>query len=219
MALQKIAHPLINAGFPVPHETFGVADANGDGFADIVLARRDASPTDRLNANGNLRTFLMQGDGLGALTVTGQAFIFDLPGLEYNFLGFGLLDQNQRADLLFEKTSVTNTGLIQARLMEATTVPIGTTALTLPFYITNLGTTNSYIGNGKFDSDVNTDLVVINNSTGQVRAILLDMDPSNTGNASLADRAADLTTGSAFPVVLDGIEWANRATGAVTFAP
>jgi hypothetical protein len=217
MTLLAIAHPLINAGFPVPHETFGVADANGDGFADIVLARRDASPTDRLNANGNLRTFLMQGDGLGALTVTGQAFIFDLPGLEYNFLGFGLLDQNQRADLLFEKTSVTNTGLIQARLMEATTVPIGTTALTLPFYITNLGTTNSYIGNGKFDSDVNTDLVVINNSTGQVRAILLDMDPSNTGNASLADRAADLTTGSAFPVVLDGIEWANRATGAVTF--
>jgi hypothetical protein len=219
MALLKIAHPLINAGFAVPHEVFGVADVNIDGFADIVLARRDADPATRANANGNLRTFLMQGDGLGALTVTGQAFIFDLPGLEYNFLGFGLLDQNQRADLLFEKTSVTNTGLIQARLMEATTVPIGTTALTLPFYITNLGTTNSYIGNGKFDSDVNTDLVVINNSTGQVRAILLDMDPSNTGNASLADRAADLTTGSAFPVVLDGIEWANRATGAVTFAP
>jgi hypothetical protein len=102
------------------------------------------------------------------------------------------------------------------RTFPAPTSPIGG-ALSLPFYITNLGTTSSYIGNGKFDSDVNTDLVVINNSTGQVRAVLLDLDPSNTGNASLADRAADLTTGSAFPVVLDGVEWANRATGAVTF--
>ena len=218
-------HPLINvpfegctgACFGAPHETFGVADANGDGFADIVLARRDASPTDRPNANGNLRTFLMQGDGLGALTVTGQAFIFDLPGLEYNFLGFGLLDQNQRADLLFEKISGGNVGLIQARLMGCCGVAGNTTALTLPFYITNLGTTNSYIGNGKFDSDVNTDLVVINNTTGQVRAVLLNMDPSDTGNASLADRAVDLKKGSAFPVVLDGIEWANRAAGAATF--
>jgi hypothetical protein len=213
MALLKIAHPLINAGFPVPHEVFGVADVNIDGFADIVLARRDADPATRPNANGNLRTFLMQGDGLGALTVSGQAFAFDLPTLDYDFVGFAQLDRRYGADLLFEKTSGTNAGLIQARLMEDPDAMV----LSLPYYITNVGTTSSYIGNGLFDGDLDADLVLINNTTGFVRVVLLDMDPSGNGFVPPTDRASVLTKGRTFPVKLDGIEWANRATGAVTF--
>ncbi|HIG71424.1 MAG TPA: hypothetical protein EYQ46_15555 [Myxococcales bacterium] len=215
MALLKIAHPLINAGFLVPHEVFGVADVNIDGFADIVLARRDADPATRPNANGNLRTFLMQGDGLGGLTVSGQAFAFDLPTLDYDFVGFVQLDRRYGADLLFEKTSGTNAGLIQARLMEDPDAMV----LSLPYYITNVGTTSSYIGNGLFDGDLDADLVLINNTTGFVRVVLLDMDPSGNGFVPPTDRGSVLTKGRTFPVVLDGIEWANRATGAVTFAP
>jgi hypothetical protein len=204
MALQKIAHPLINAGFGAPHEAFGVADANGDGFADIVLARRDADPATRPNANGNLRTFLMQGDGVDSISVSGQAFAFDLPGPEYNFVGFA---GAPRLLLLFEKTSGTNAGLIQARIVEDTSA----SALSLPFYVVNLGNTSlSYIGNGLFDGDINTDFAFINNTSGIVHTVLLE---------AFSTRDVDMFKSRVFPVDLtNGAEvWANRATGAVTF--
>ncbi|MFP8871984.1 MAG: hypothetical protein VCB43_11595, partial [Myxococcota bacterium] len=203
-----------NAGFPVPHETFGVADANGDGFADIVLARRDADPATRPNANGGGGTFLMQGDGFGALTVSGQAFAFDLPTLDYDFVGFALLrkDHAAAADLLFEKTSGANAGLIQARLMQGGQA----NALSLPFYVVNLRNTSlSYIGNGSFDSDIFTDFAFINDTSGVVHTVLLDQ-PST--------RDVDMFKSRTFPVdLINGPDpsdaWANRATGAVTFAP
>jgi hypothetical protein len=204
MALQKIAHPLINAGFGAPHEAFGVADANGDGFADIVLARRDADPATRPNANGNLRTFLMQVDGLDSISVSGQAFAFDLPGPEYNFVGFA---GAPRLLLLFEKTSGTNAGLIQARIVEDTSA----SALSLPFYVVNLGNTSlSYIGNGLFDGDINTDFAFINNTSGIVHTVLLE---------AFSTRDVDMFKSRTFPVdLINETEiWANRATGAVFF--
>lgn len=204
MQLMQIAHPL-NAEAPTfanPLVIFGVADANGDGHSDVVLANR----TQR-----NLRTFLMQEDATFGISVLEQKFAFKLPANDNDFLGFALLDPGARADLIFANNSGSE-GLVQARLMQA-----NAEGLSLPYYLTNMETTREYVGNGLFDSDTETDLVVQTIANGQVRVILLEMDADDSGVVDTSDRGLDLTKSSTYPVRLDPADWESRTTGAVTF--
>lgn len=206
MELMQIAHPLNVGSFPNPLEIFGVADADGDGHSDIILANR----TQR-----NLRTFLMgnavDGEGLPTITVSAQKFAFKLPANDNDFIGFALINPGSRADLVFANNSGSE-GLIQTRLMEA-----NAEGLSLPYYLTNIGTTHKYVGSGLFDSDTETDLVVQTIANGQVRVLLLEMDADDSGVVDTDDRGLDLTKSSTFPVRLDPTQWLERSTGPVTF--
>lgn len=196
MELMRIAHPLTVSAPPAPSglEVFGVADANGDGYADIFLANR----TERY-----LRIFLLEEDATKGIAVSGQRFIFALPELDFDFLGFARIDPGNLADLIFIKNGGPDKGLLQVGLMTADPTGVGSA-----FYPAHLGTKFDYVGSGLFDSDTETDLLVRRNSgtsEGQLEVLLLEID-----------QAVKLK-GTAFPVLLDPVDWEKRTTGAVVF--
>jgi len=199
MQLMKIAHPLI-VGLPTapsapPNlEVLGVADANGDGFADILLADR---------TNRYMRVFLIRDDATKGIEVVAQRFVFGLPENDFEFLGFALIDPGSRADLIFISNGAADQGLLQVGLMSSGAEGIGSS-----FYPANLGVDFDYVGSGLFDSDTEADLVVQRNSgasDGQIEVLLLEIDQE------------DKVKGTTFPTLLDPADWEERTTGAVVF--
>lgn len=207
MEVMQITHPLNVSAFPGNTlEIFGVADADGDGNADFILASRDSS-----DPFPNLRVLLMEADATDGIKVSGQKFPHGLPPTAFDFLGFALINPDDRADLIFSKRTAPNQGLIQVRLLLE-----DAENLSAPFYPVNLGPDYNYIGSGLFDSDTETDLVAIRNDApdeGMLRFVLLDTDSADpSGVIDENDQAAGQVKNSVFPTVLIPTVWQERSS-------
>jgi hypothetical protein len=214
MEVDEIAHPLNVSDFAAYDlDIYGIADANGDGRADFIFASRgdgDLFP--------NLRILLMAAHDTDGVEVTDQKFAHDLPELEFDFLGFANIDPGPSADLLFTKTGPENQNIIQVRLLmdDAET-------LSSPFFPVNVGTEYQYVGNGLFDSDTETDFVLIRTSTpneGLVRFVLLDTDSAGSvGEIDLDDQKEGQIKGHVFPALLDPTLWQERSSAPGPLGP
>lgn len=197
MQLKQIVHPLAVMAPTVPSappglEVFGVADANGDGYADIFLADR---------TNRYMRIFLLEENATKGIDVLGQRFVFNLPQNDFDFLGFALIDPGSQADLIFVSNGGPDEGLLEVGLITA-----GVQGIASSFYPANLGVDFDFVGSGLFDSDTETDLVVKRNSgssDGLLEFLLLEIDQVNK------------VKGTTFPTQLDPGEWEERTTRAV----
>lgn len=211
MELTQIAHPLNVSDFANTLEIFGVADADGNGTADFIFASREGDPFP------NLRVLLMAADAMDGITVSGQRFPHLLPATSFDFLGFALIDPDRRADLVFSKNLEPNKGLLQVR----TFLP-NAENLSQPFFPVHLGPGYDYIGNGSFDSDTETDLVLMRNggdNEGLLRVVLLDTDSVSDGVIDADDQAAGQIKGSVFPVVLTPTLWEERSSPSRSIDP
>ena len=206
MRVMRIAHPLNVSDFADTLEIFGVADADGNGTADFIFASRDSS-----DLFPNLRILLMQVDDADGVRVSDQKFPHGLPPTVFDFLGFARIDSGSSADLVFSKRTSPNQGVIQVRLLLQ-----DAENLSEPFYPLNLGSSYDYIGNGLFDGDTDTDLILIKRYTpnaGLVRLVLLDAvsaDPS--GVIDIKDQTAGPIKSSVFPTLLTPRVWQERSS-------
>ena len=200
MAVQQIAHALI---VPGGLEVLGVADASGDGIADIVVANR---------ANQNLRIFLMDADVTAGIAVQGQRFAFSVPDTTWDFAGFANFTApgGDRADLIFRKNTGANEGLL--RVKQVPPIPSqGTAGLLDTFHPANLGAGFDYVGHGLLDSDTETDLILSRNdgaTAGQVRVLVMNIDVTNLATGTHVES-------SSFPVRIDPTDWSQKAAGPV----
>ncbi|MCP4038825.1 MAG: VCBS repeat-containing protein [bacterium] len=211
MQLMKIAHPLIVADDP-DVEVLGVADANGDGNADVIVAN---------TTNRSLRIFLMRSDTDKGIAVSDQAFAFHLPADDYDFLGFALVDPGGQADLVFATNGAAQErSLVVQRIQPDPDDPSGLVFELSPLYGADIENGFDYAGNGLFDGDTETDLVFRRSDgadEGQLRVLLLDLDVDDDGDIDAVDQLAKQSKGSAVSTHLDPDVWEQRTTGAVIF--
>ena len=211
MKVMRIAHPLNVSDFASTLEIFGVADADGNGTADFIFASRDSN-----DLFPNLRVLLMEADVADGVRVSDQKFPRGLPPRVFDFLGFARIDPGSSADLIFSKRTTPNQGVIQVRLLSQ-----DAENLSAPFYPLNMGSSYDYIGNGLFDSDTETDLILIKRDApheGLLRLVLLDTDSADpSGVIDIDDQTAGQIKSSVFPTLLTPMVWQERSskTGAI----